>query len=315
MLVKEPFYRGGMRRPVGGLVVLAAACLVVAIATTHGGPGVAGSPDLPAGAVAAGMCIGPVDQPSDHPVAPGVGAGEQIRNTATYSYPVATPTSCDQPHAGTVLTVDYQATSPRAATLPVFASLDAACQSRVDTLLATRGLTQFTDRQPSGIIAWNPALQLAGRAVGPNQQNRTAGQHWSGCAMVAADGTLWRPQDAAPGWCLSVDAIGRLATLDASGGMLIEDPSVHVNCFLPHPAQIITFAGSVGGTPGAQDVRKSCVDAAAHFIGTADPQHHGALAVEVIDDNYPICFIRTTDDRQLGGSLLGLGDTPLPWSI
>jgi hypothetical protein len=57
------------------------------------------------------------------------------------------------------------------------------------------------------------------------------------------------------------------------------------------------------------------VDAAAHFIGTADPQYHGARAVDMIDGNYPICFIRTTDGRQLGGSLLGIGDAPLPWSI
>lgn len=303
-----------MRRRLGGAIAIVMVIFALVVAGTLREHSVVGSPRLPADAVTAGACVGPIDQLTQHPVVAGTGKPDQSWSTATYAFPVTELLSCGQPHAGRVLAVDYSTTPPTTATTPQMDELDAACQADIDRMLAERGLTQVIDRQGPNVITWDPALQLVGRSFGPDRLARLAGEHWTACAMISIDGTLWGPDDLMPGQCTAISALDELAEPGTSDSPALDDAGERVGCYAPHRAQIVAIAASIGGTPTPNDLRNSCLVAAAHFIGVADPEYGGLLAARVIDTTLPLCLIHVAGSGNLDGSILNLRSAPLPWA-
>lgn len=306
----------GMVRRLGGVVVIAVACLVLGIIAAVASRNVAGTALLPAGAVVPGTCIGPVGSPFDHPVSTGAGEGEQQWETATYAYPVATVVDCGQPHAGEILSLDIAADAPAAGTLPQLDALDAACQKQVDGGQAGSALQPYLDQGSHWFIAWEPDVPAQGRAIGPSRADRAAGERWSACAVIGTEGsTLFGPSGSlGPGECLSVGDVQRLSSTDDDGVYLLADPRIRVPCTTAHPAQILATAGSFGGTPGPGLVQQSCVRAAARATQTDDPTDGGRLRIVGMPGSALACIATAVGEGMLDDSLLGLGDGPWPWT-
>jgi hypothetical protein len=297
-----------------GIVVIAAACLVLAAMAAVRNLTVSGLPAMPAGVVVPGVCIASPGSPFDHPVTPGAGEGEQNWETATYAYPVATVVDCARPHAGEVFSVDYDANVPTSATLPQLDDRDASCQKKVDAELAQRGLTQIIDRRPSGMIAWKPAVDLTGRAVGPDGRARRGGERWSACARVSDVDTVGDPGGRLPGQCLASGDVIDLNSIWAAGGVVHAGPEVGVSCSVPHPAQLVAYAAMTGGDLTEQDILESCVSAVQRFTGLTAADLDQGLTITTTFTDYPYCVVRVSGAELLAGSLLGNGDRPVPWA-
>jgi hypothetical protein len=244
----------------------------------------------------------------------GAGEGEQNWETATYAYPAATVVDCAGPHAGEVISVDYGADAPTAATLPQLDDGDATCQHRVDSIAKDRGLGQIIDRRGvAGTIAWKPALDLSGRLVGPDDSARHRGERWSGCAMVSEADVVGAPGGPLPGQCLVTADITDLSSFGVAGGVVQPPPEIAVSCSVPHPAQLVAYAAMVGGAPTGEDTLESCVAAVRQFTGMTAADLDQGLVVTTVGVDYPFCVVVASDNRKLGESLLGLGDRPVPF--
>ncbi|WP_420120490.1 hypothetical protein [Nakamurella sp.] len=95
-----------------------------------------------------------------------------------------------------------------------------------------------------------------------------------------------------------------------------------VDCREPHVAELIALGRAIGTGPVEPDlVRQSCLDQAALVLRRADPTAGGALSIRVDPERppgggaalSPACFVTAADGRVLVGSLVGIGDGPLPF--
>lgn len=135
-----------------------------------------------------------------------------------------------------------------------------------------------------------------------------------------------------PRWtvCYASDPAGRPvpvldadAPIDALGSCFREDddgaPSP-IACSLPHTSQLLGTAGQIAGYPTPTDYRVACRDFAAVAIGVPDVTADAALQLLSVERTSAQglqgeCRISVVDTRRtLSGSLLGLGDRPLPWT-
>ena len=98
-----------------------------------------------------------------------------------------------------------------------------------------------------------------------------------------------------------------------------------VDCSEPHRSELVSI-GSVSGHSdvAASDVSASCERLAARIVGRDDPTAGGVLTVGVDPEELPArltsgrtiditCFLTSTNDRRLVGTLVGLGDRPVPF--
>ncbi len=172
-------------------------------------------------------------------------------------------------------------------------------------------------------IVWSPAVNFQETYVGPSALQRLVGQRWSACVIGAPFG---RP------------FAGRLRDV-LSGGTL---PSIFAHCWRtaamrdseqvpcdePHAVELLATTG-LGGTPQtAAEVQRSCTVFAGRMMRTDDPTRDGALnylilafrdtevavppSTELLHDTYITCIATARHGVQLTGSLLGVGDGPLP---
>lgn len=95
-----------------------------------------------------------------------------------------------------------------------------------------------------------------------------------------------------------------------------------VDCREPHVAELIALGRAAGDGPVDPDrVRQSCLAQAALVLRRPDPTAGGELTVRVDPDRpptawaalSPACFVTAADDRRLVGSVVGIGERPLPF--
>ena len=98
-----------------------------------------------------------------------------------------------------------------------------------------------------------------------------------------------------------------------------------VDCSEPHRSELVSI-GSVSGRSNvaAPDVGASCERLASRIVGRDDPTAGGALIVGVDPEELPArltiagtidvtCFLTACNLRRLVGTLVGLGDGPVPF--
>jgi hypothetical protein len=96
-----------------------------------------------------------------------------------------------------------------------------------------------------------------------------------------------------------------------------------LDCTTPHLAELVSFGlvpdRSVVTYP---QIRASCEQLAAQLLDRTDPTAGGALTVKTspervnptgTDSLTVLCYITPTDDRELGGTLVALGDRAVPF--
>lgn len=182
----------------------------------------------------------------------------------------------------------------------------------------------------------------------PNQRQYAAGQMWEACVMTeppwTADGTPVLHGEGQPdrrtteslrgAWADPVfrDRVG-FCQDDRSG-----PDALPVFCGAAHGSEVLAWTSwpdpgwgaDAGARPDASTLLTTCADQAARMFQRADPTADGALAVDVWladgggyldigpevelpEDGTAECSVHpSAPDRQLTGTLIGIGDGPVP---
>lgn len=288
-----------MDRRLAGIVLLLVGVLAVAILPELSGRGVVGSAQRVAVPLV-GECV-VVGQPSDS-VADGRSAGPMERLTGTLG-------NCANPGAGLVIASRSELLLASASASDYSSTRAAFC---TDALAAARGRAApgagFVWQRCDVLIGESPQLRLeAELAVSPDV---AGGPQWTVCYASDASG---RP----------VPVLDAHTPLDAVGSCFRDvgaaAPSP-IACSLPHTSQLLGTAGQIAGYPTSTDYRLACQDFAAVAMGVTDATAGGALRLLSVDQTSPLgvqgqCRISVVDaSRTLSGSIIGLGDRPLPWT-
>jgi hypothetical protein len=230
-----------------------------------------------------------------------------------YGFPKADLVDCAEPHQGELITVDYAAGLPMAATDQDIRDADSGCQQDMQTRLTRQGLRPIAEYFVDGFLEWAPAVTVIGRAVGPTAGQRRAGAVWAGCAMVTLDGSVLSGSGI-PGECLSGGTPAELTILDAEGSEAVAASGLRVSCSTAHHDQIVAWLIGRGGDPNPTEVRSSCEGAVRQFSGLTDVTAGGRIRVDALGGDYPVCLATVAGPGIFTGSLIGLGGAPIPWA-
>ena len=282
----------------------------------------AGTPvaQLIAGPPAVGSCVSGLTYPD--PTLPAAGAARTL--------PVATVVPCAGEVMGEIMSVT-RSSGPSGVSAP---EPDGGCRSQVEGYLGTTPTTDILG------VQWNKNLDVDTVTVGPNAHDRAAGRTWTACVLSPTN-QLYRATALRSSW-----SAGRLP--DAFGLCWAENLVQHgvpTNCVSPHRTQQLGY-GFVASTarsapspadpsasdpsnsnPAASDpsavasadpaaVAAGCAQLAATMMKAQDPTRGGLLAVKVVADTsgapFVQCAVAVVGNRKLTGSLIGIGNKPLP---
>lgn len=233
---------------------------------------------------------------------------------ATPSLPVATVVKCSGEVTGEIISVTAQRSAPVASTLGEYDQANPSCRSQVEKYLGTTATTVIAG------VQWNLNIDVDVTTVGPDAHDRAAGRTWSACVLSAAD-QIYPATPLHLSW--------QSGTLpDAFGLCWAENLVQHgvpTNCTSPHRTQqigygFVTQASDTGtgivSSASPDDVAAGCRTLAATVLKVADPTRGGALTVKVVDDTsgapFVQCAVAVVGTARLTGSLIGIGNRPLP---
>ena len=189
-------------------------------------------------------------------------------------------------------------------------------------LVAVDNRFELPDGPLDDPVSWNISIDTGNRWVVPAPWLLAAGKTWSACIVTPRDGGVYqgRLADAFSGQRLP-DAFG--TCWDSSQ---VSAASRRVNCGQPHVAELIS-AGRVQdlGTVGSAQIVASCTTMAARVMRRDDAGAGGELSVQTSPDAVRIslrtsgslsilCYVAASGDRQLAGTIVGLGERPIPYA-
>lgn len=176
-------------------------------------------------------------------------------------------------------------------------------------------------------LYWRPAVAVGVRLLGPDERQYVTGQRWAACIILprhASADELTEPYEGSLRNALTTgserDRLG-LCLADVSSRELMP------TCGEPHRVQVIA-TGASGGTATTREVlRAGCLTRVEQWAGSRVAGEPGLLVSLVVTDDagaerddrlFPpnsnvVCLVEATGDRTLVGSILGLGDDPIPW--
>jgi hypothetical protein len=181
-------------------------------------------------------------------------------------------------------------------------------------LVERNGTFGLAEPVPGDPVDWQ--YSIAGRTVWVTQIPwAPRASAWATCVVMPL------------GWAISTQPIagvfrgGRLPDEYGTCWMSRDvDASMRmINCALPHVAELIAV-GHVNPLAVTEDeILASCTRQAGLVMDRPDPTAGGLLAVRVVPDTPVLsartrnvtCFLTTADDRELMGSLIGLGSKPV----
>lgn len=206
---------------------------------------------------------------------------------------------------------------------------DDACWSAAQRFL---GLPDFAADPTPVLSYWYPAGNSTALELAPGDLQRAAGRTWTACVVLATD----LDARSLPYGISARDAFsdGRppdaFASCTDSADITAFDP---VPCDEPHHIEFLGYSGDLVGAT-ASSIDRTCGELAARLTRMPDPTAGGALQVRAAIGHYDevgvlqpgmqgsdggfadtaVCRVIAPDDRPLTGTLLGLGDGPVPWS-
>jgi hypothetical protein len=182
----------------------------------------------------------------------------------------------------------------------------------------------YTLPGPAGLepIAWSFSIDVDAKWFIPSPVLRSAGQTWAACVVTDPDG---RPY---PGTIRSAFSGGilpaRFGTCWRSEQLSVGVD--YVDCGTAHRSELIA-TGSVVQSAWVDfdEMVASCGQIAARAMGRADPTLTGELRLATSPgadmwnranrrSSSAVCYVTSATDRQLSGTLIGIGDGPIPWA-
>ena len=289
------------RRTAGVLLLVLTLLAAVALPVLAGKP-VVGAPvaEVIAAPPTVGSCVGDISY-SD----PG---------TDGRTLPVATVVKCAGEVTGEIISVVPRSAAPVASTLGEFDQANPSCRSHVEKYLGATATTTIDG------VQWNLNIDVDAITVGPSAHDRAAGRTWSACVLSATD-QIYPATPLHLSW--------QTDTLPAAFGLCwaenLVQHGVPTNCTEPHRTQQIGYGfvaqTSDSGTGIVSEaspdvIAAGCRKLAASVMKVADPTRGGALTVKVVDDAsgapYVQCAVAVVGNHKLTGSLIGIGNQPLP---
>lgn len=284
-----------------GLIV--AVCVVTMVLPNLNGRESTGSPVamvLPAPPVLGSCAVAFIPEPAADRVAPGVARAPAVRFGR-----------CSEEMLGEVVSVDPKGL----AAVPTYPDqLDRGCRGAADAYLGPAFAYAIrTESTAGGLAVWHIAVGWSAVHVWPTALERAAGRTWSACLIVAANGRPYRGTVAEQRLAGSIpDEFGVCTerTWELSVGT--------TSCADPHPMQLMGETDIMGAGLTDEHLHDACVDVAKSVTGAEDPTAGGELRVVLgarsTPDAQARCYLVATGERMLDGSLIGLGDGPVPWA-
>ncbi|MET0863647.1 MAG: septum formation family protein [Nakamurella sp.] len=172
---------------------------------------------------------------------------------------------------------------------------------------------------PVDAAGWMPSALQNLVLFGPDSSQFRVGQRWLACVLLPRtapySGSM---RDTRPG--PAIDALGscRATANDTADG--------YVPCGDPHISEV--FGVGAVGPADVPELLQACRGIITLEAGLADPTAGGSLSIWVeaggsfgdpaqrghVRKSAGKCTVAATGGRQLGASLLGVGDGPLPWA-
>jgi len=170
-------------------------------------------------------------------------------------------------------------------------------------------------------VRWSPSVNLRYRWVQPEPLQRAAGRTWLACVVTPSRPVLYSG---------SVAAAFSTGTLPNPFGLCWAGATVRVgmgvvDCSLPHSSELLSVGRVEEPTRWtSSQVRAACARVATAFIGRSDPTAGGALDIPVTPPDLdrrvfwdaPLdltCYLTASGGRQLDGTVVSLGDRPIPF--
>jgi hypothetical protein len=192
--------------------------------------------------------------------------------------------------------------------------------------LTYAGLTAIDGRyvprhyQQPDPVNWKFSINVRTSWVLPTALQRAAGRTWAACIVEPAEGSSY------VGGLTEAYSGGRLP--DAYGVCWSSREvgvAMHkVNCAEPHLAELLAIGNVARDDVNPTEISGSCQSLAAEVMGRPDPTADGGLTVLIDPDAADsfrwtreamgvVCYVVPTA-HSLTGSLVGLGDRPVPYS-
>jgi hypothetical protein len=178
------------------------------------------------------------------------------------------------------------------------------------------GLAQPDTSDP---VVWRMSINLKSGWVLPSPLLQSSGRNWLACIAAPSDGTLYTGHLA--GAYDGGQLPDQFGTCWNSRG--VSAASKTLDCRTPHLAELVSFGlvpdRSVVTYP---QVRSSCEQLTARVMGRLDPTAGGALTIKTSPERINptgkysltvLCYVTPSGDRELGGTLVALGDKPVPF--
>lgn len=198
------------------------------------------------------------------------------------------------------------------------------CYPQAATFAGLETVGRSTDLpgvETGGPISWRPTIGFDGLWVTPGIREQHAGRSWRLCLVVPVDRGTYQGSLRNAFTSGSLPSVFGLcweaADLDLFPAM--------VKCNQSHPAELLA-TGVIRNRSLAptEVIESSCAQIAARIMHTDDPTRGGVL--EVVADRQtggsdgredsPLiigCFVTTADARPLVGTVIGLGEDPVPF--
>jgi hypothetical protein len=304
-----------MSRRLAGIVLLVLALVAVIVVPSLNGVRLAGSavpstfPDPPR----VGDCVLP-----PFPTSPtSSGLPPEIRATAI------TFGSCAGPHVGEIVSVwpSRAAHDADEAT----GSARGPCYRQAATFAGLQAFSRSVDPfgAPSdGTVIWRPTIGFDPFHVVPGVRESNAGHSWVGCLAVPTGHRSYE------GSLRAVYSTGVMPPSFAScwAGADLDRVPPTLRCDEPHPAELLA-TGFIRERVKAPTtvIDESCLYIAGRIMRVADPTRGGKLTIiadRLTGDQSSLpdaplsigCFVTATGSQQLSGSVIGLGDGPVPFA-
>jgi hypothetical protein len=304
------------------LLIAAAGIVVVPTLRPSMVAGTALAPTVP-GPPQVGDCLLPPPGPASGTVLPAVGGSTSQAGVAGTSPRLIAPRvvkgvvvdqygPCDGTRLGEVTVVKDPAGALDASSAD---SVSGPCAMAADSYsgLPAPGAPPQNVDTPT-VVAFEPSLYLPVAVLLPDDRQRAAGQRWEACTVSSPDpsgyvGSLQGVFDGAPGG-------HTLPTVFATCRRSATDQTT-VGCDDPHQVEVLGYRLVPLGPQAQRAALRGCLEFAGRMLDRSDPTSGGSLQVVSLFDessNEAMCQIESTGSRYLIGSIIGLGDRPLPWA-
>lgn len=304
-----------MERRQLGVLLLAAAVLTVVVFAGLNARRVVGSPrasQVVPRPPAVGDCV-------PDPVNP------DSWNTGYYGYPRLRFEACDGFRFGEVVAVLANPGEPPATT----ASDASAPAGDPNAITCLEAGTTYVGADPQ-LQWWSARVYAFAEPISPSPLQQAVGQHWLACAMFIPANDAQTAVAHYHGSLRNAMLTGNQRELLGFCGVGHDWTTGGIPmCSSPHDFQQLAIAIVGHADVSNDELQRTCVQYAQRLTALRDVTASGALAVEVrtIDKDAAssgsagglgksklACGISTVGSRRLAGSLVALGDLPIPWA-